>query len=223
MIRVVVAEDQWAVRSGLVMILDGAPDITVVAEASDGEEAVAAVRRTRPDVALMDVRMPRKDGIAATRELAGSGTDVLVLTTFDLDEYVFGALRAGAAGFLLKNIEADDLVEAVRVVARGEGMIAPAVTRRLIAEFAGSGDGGAEHLGRPARPQAAAEALEQLTAREREVLRCVGEGLSNRQIARRLGITETTAKTHVSRILTKLDLRSRVQAAIVAQEALGGP
>ncbi|MDA2811301.1 response regulator transcription factor [Nocardiopsis sp. RSe5-2] len=221
MIRVVVAEDQWAVRSGLVMILDGAPDITVVAEAADGEEAVAAVRRTRPDVALMDVRMPRKDGIAATRELAGSGTDVLVLTTFDLDEYVFGALRAGAAGFLLKNIEADDLVEAVRVVARGEGMIAPGVTRRLIAEFAGPGDGRAQHSGRPARPQAAAEALEQLTAREREVLRCVGEGLSNRQIARRLGITETTAKTHVSRILTKLDLRSRVQAAIVAQEALG--
>ncbi|WP_017624340.1 response regulator [Nocardiopsis chromatogenes] len=222
MIRVVVAEDQWAVRSGLVMILDGAPDVTVVAEASDGEEAVAAVRRTRPDVALMDVRMPRKDGIAATRELAGSGTDVLVLTTFDLDEYVFGALRAGAAGFLLKNIEADDLVEAVRVVARGEGMIAPAVTRRLIAEFAGPGGGRAERAERPARPQAAAEALEQLTAREREVLRCVGEGLSNRQISRRLGITETTAKTHVSRILAKLDLRSRVQAAIVAQESLSG-
>ncbi|MDA2808465.1 response regulator [Nocardiopsis suaedae] len=225
MIRVVVAEDQWAVRSGLVMILDGAPGIAVVAEAADGEEAVAAVRRTRPDVVLMDVRMPRKDGIAATRELAGTGADVLVLTTFDLDEYVFGALRAGAAGFLLKNIEADDLVEAVRVVARGEGMIAPAVTRRLIAEFAGPGGGRADHPDRPDRPdrpQVAPQALEQLTVREAEVLRCVGEGLSNRQIARRLGITETTAKTHVSRILTKLDLRSRVQAAIVAQESLGG-
>ncbi|WP_017537267.1 MULTISPECIES: response regulator [Nocardiopsis] len=219
MIRVVVAEDQWAVRSGLVMILDGAPDIDVVAEAGDGEEAVAAVRRTRPDVVLMDVRMPRKDGIAAARELAGSGTDVLVLTTFDLDEYVFGALRAGAAGFLLKNIEADALVEAVRVVARGEGMIAPAVTRRLIAEFAVPPGREAD---RPDRPQVAPEALEQLTAREREVLRCVGEGLSNRQISRRLGITETTAKTHVSRILAKLDLRSRVQAAIVAQEASDG-
>ncbi|MFW5419045.1 response regulator transcription factor [Nocardiopsis sp. CNT-189] len=216
MIRVVVAEDQWAVRSGLVMILEGAPDIEVVAEAGDGEEAVAAVRRTRPDVVLMDVRMPRKDGIAAARELAGASTDVLVLTTFDLDEYVFGALRAGAAGFLLKNIEADALIEAVRVVARGDGMIAPAVTRRLIAEFAGPGPQAA-----PERPRVAAEALAGLTAREREVLACIGEGLSNRQIARRLGITETTTKTHVSRILTKLDLRSRVQAAIVAQESPG--
>ncbi|WP_026120582.1 response regulator [Nocardiopsis potens] len=216
MIRVVVAEDQWAVRSGLVMILEGAPDIEVVAEAGDGEEAVAAVRRTGPDVVLMDVRMPRKDGIAAARELAGTSTDVLVLTTFDLDEYVFGALRAGAAGFLLKNIEADALIEAVRVVARGDGMIAPAVTRRLIAEFAGPGPGAA-----PERPRVAPEALADLTAREREVLACIGEGLSNRQIARRLGITETTTKTHVSRILTKLDLRSRVQAAIVAQESPG--
>jgi DNA-binding NarL/FixJ family response regulator len=213
---VVVAEDQWAVRSGLVMILDAAPDIEVVAEAADGEQAVAEVRRTAPDVVLMDVRMPRKDGITATRELAGSGTDVLILTTFDLDEYVFGALRAGAAGFLLKNIEAGELTEAVRVVARGEGMIAPAVTRRLIAEFAGIGGARAGGPGRA--PAVSPAALAELTPREREVLARVGEGLSNQQIARRLGITETTTKTHVSRILAKLGLRSRVQAAIIAQE-----
>ncbi|GAB3213110.1 two component transcriptional regulator, LuxR family [Marinactinospora thermotolerans DSM 45154] len=212
-VRVIVAEDQWAVRSGLVMILDSAPGIEVVAEAADGEEAVAAALRLRPDLVLMDVRMPRKDGISATRDLAGSGVDVLILTTFDLDEYVFGALRAGAAGFLLKNIEADELVEAVRLVARGEGMIAPAVTRRLIREFAGSPVA-------PPAPQAAQPPAElaALTPRELEVLACVGEGLSNQQIARRLGITETTTKTHVSRLLAKLDLRSRVQAAILAQE-----
>ncbi|GAA3741649.1 DNA-binding NarL/FixJ family response regulator [Spinactinospora alkalitolerans] len=213
MIRIVVAEDQWAVRSGLVMILESAPDIEVVAEAGDGEEAVAAARRARPDVVLMDVRMPRKDGIAATRDLTGTGVDVLILTTFDLDEYVFGALRAGAAGFLLKNIEADELIEAVRVVARGEGMIAPAVTRRLIKEFA------AVPGGRPdAGPSVSPAAVAELTPRERQVLACVGEGLSNQQVARRLCITETTTKTHVSRILAKLGLRSRVQAAIVAQE-----
>ncbi|MDT0303902.1 response regulator transcription factor [Streptomonospora wellingtoniae] len=224
MIRVVVAEDQWAVRSGLVMILESASDVVVAAEAADGEEAVAAARRTGCDLVLMDVRMPRKDGITATRELVGTGTDVLILTTFDLDEYVFGALRAGAAGFLLKNIDADALIESVRVVARGEGMIAPAVTRRLIREFAGASAAGAAaaRSDTPAsggweRP--AASALAELTPREREVLACVGEGLSNRQLARRLGITEPTAKTHVSRVLAKLDLRSRVQAAIVAQES----
>ncbi|GAA1770702.1 response regulator transcription factor [Streptomonospora arabica] len=227
MIRVVVAEDQWAVRSGLVMILESAPDIEVAAEAADGEQAVAAARRTGCDLVLMDVRMPRKDGIAATRELVGTGTDVLILTTFDLDEYVFGALRAGAAGFLLKNVDADGLIESVRVVARGEGMIAPAVTRRLIREFAGAPTAGApaERADTPGdrsdpggweRP--AASALAELTPREREVLACVGEGLSNRQVARRLGITEPTAKTHVSRVLAKLGLRSRVQAAIAAQE-----
>ncbi|MFC7328568.1 response regulator [Marinactinospora rubrisoli] len=220
MIRVIVAEDQWAVRSGLVMILDASPDIEVVAEAADGDEAVAAARRLRPDVVLMDVRMPRKDGISATRELTADGVDVLILTTFDLDEYVFGALRAGAAGFLLKNIEAEDLIAAVRVVARGEGMIAPAVTRRLIREFAGAGrpPGRSAAVGEASWTAPGPAAIAQLTPREREVLGCVGEGLSNQQIARRLGITETTAKTHVSRILAKLDLRSRVQAAIVAQE-----
>jgi DNA-binding NarL/FixJ family response regulator len=200
-VRVVVAEDQAAVRAGLVMILRTDPDITVVAEAADGQEAVETALRLRPDVVLMDVRMPRRDGISATRELAAAGVDVLVLTTFDLDEYVFGALRAGAAGFLL-------------TVARGEGMIAPAVTRRLIREFAGT---------RPRRPEGVDPALlERLTPREREVLACIGEGLSNQQIARRLYITETTAKSHVSRILTKLGLRSRVQAAIVAREAGAG-
>jgi len=210
-VRVVVAEDQAAVRAGLVMILHTDPGITVVAEAADGQEAVEAALRLRPDVVLMDVRMPRRDGISATRELAAAGVDVLVLTTFDLDEYVFGALRAGAAGFLLKDVEAADLVEAVHTVARGEGMIAPAVTRRLIREFAGT---------RPRAPQRGEPVpLERLTPREREVLACIGEGLSNQQIARRLRITETTAKTHVSRILTKLGVRSRVQAAIAAREA----
>ncbi|WP_285756676.1 response regulator [Nocardiopsis ansamitocini] len=210
MIRVVVAEDQWAVRSGLVMILESVADIEVVAEAADGQEAVEHALRLRPDVVLMDVRMPRKDGITATRELAGTGVDVLVLTTFDVDEYVFGALRAGAAGFLLKDVEADGLIAAVRTVARGEGVIAPAVTRSLIGEFAAT---------RPsARSVAEDDAFAVLTSREREVLVCVGQGLSNSQIARRLLITETTTKTHVSRILAKLDLRSRVQAAILAQE-----
>lgn len=217
MIRVVVAEDQWAVRSGLVMILDADPEIRVVAEAGDGEEAVRTARRMEPDVVLMDVRMPRKDGIDATRELAADGIDVLILTTFDLDEYVFSALRAGAAGFLLKNIEAAELVHAVKLVARGEGMIAPALTRRLIREFAGRG-GPLPASERGRAPSVSPAAIGALTPRERQVLACVGEGLSNQQIARRLDITETTTKTHVSRILAKLDLRSRVQAAIVAQE-----
>ncbi|PSL00128.1 LuxR family two component transcriptional regulator [Murinocardiopsis flavida] len=215
MIRVVVAEDQWAVRSGLVMILDADPDIRVVAEVGDGEDAVRTARRMEPDVVLMDVRMPRKDGIDATKELTAVGIDVLILTTFDLDEYVFGALRAGASGFLLKNIEAAELVHAVKLVARGEGMIAPALTRRLIKEFAGLGAAGG---GGSRAPEVSPAAIGALTPRERQVLVCVGEGLSNQQIARRLGITETTTKTHVSRILAKLDLRSRVQAAIVAQE-----
>jgi DNA-binding NarL/FixJ family response regulator len=213
-VRVVLADDQPAVRAGLVLILDGSPGVEVVGEAADGEEAVRLCRELRPDVAVLDVRMPRRDGISATREIVTDAlADVLVLTTFDLDEYVFGALRAGAAGFLLKDTDADGLVDAVRTVARGDGFIAPAVTRRLITAFAASA---------PTASAATRAALDTLTPRERDVLACLGLGLSNQQIAERLVLAESTAKTHVSRILAKLDLRSRVQAAIVAQE-LGLP
>ncbi|RVX46275.1 LuxR family two component transcriptional regulator [Nonomuraea polychroma] len=203
-IRVLVADDHAAVRAGIALILDGVPDIEVIGEAADGEQAVTMAKQLRPDVVLMDVRMPRLDGISATRELAGV-SDVLILTTFDVDEYVFGALRAGAAGFLLKNTDAESLVEAVRLVARGDGLISPGVTRKLIAAFAKQAT--------PSRREPAA-GPESLTPREREVLACIGRGMSNADIAKELDMAEATTKTHVSRVLNKLGLKSRVQAAI---------
>ncbi|XVU30192.1 response regulator [Actinoplanes sp. CA-054009] len=209
MIRVLLADDHAAIRAGLRLMLEQAPDITVVGEAADGAVALRQASALRPHVVLMDIRMPGTDGISATRAITEAGlADVLILTTFDLDEYVFGALRAGAAGFLLKSVEPPDLIAAVRHVAAGDGVIAPSLTRRLLATFAAD---------RPARPPAPA-ALDQLTAREREILAALGRGLSNADLAAELSITEATAKTHVSRVLAKLGCASRVQAAILAKE-----
>ena len=209
MIEVLVADDQSMVRSGLRMILEAERDIAVTAEANDGEEAVRLARRDQPDVVLMDVRMPVMDGLEATRQITESNPDtrVIVLTTFDIDDYVYGALRAGASGFLLKDAGGDELIDAIRVVASGEALIAPSVTKRLIAEFAK----------RPETPEV--RGLDELTEREIEVLAQVARGLSNAEIAEELFVSETTVKTHVSHILTKLHLRDRVQAVVAAYES----
>jgi DNA-binding NarL/FixJ family response regulator len=209
MIRVLLADDQSLVRAGFRMILKGEPDIEVVGEADDGNEAVRQAAELGPDVVLMDIRMPNLDGIEATRQIcAGNGgTRVLVLTTFDLDEYVFESLRAGASAFLLKDAREQQLVAAIRVVAEGGALFAPSVTQRLIEEFAKRVD--------PAERPAG---LELLTARELEVLRLVAKGKSNAEIAAELVISEHTTKTHVASILQKLDLRNRVQAVVLAYE-----
>ncbi|GAB2604051.1 response regulator [Pseudactinotalea suaedae] len=214
-VRVVLADDHGAVRAGLRMVLDAAPDIEVVGEAADGAAAVTNARALRPDVVLMDVRMPGIDGIEATRMVTGEGlAQVLVLTTFDLDDAVFGALRAGAAGFLLKSATPEELLTAVRRVAAGDGALAPEVVRRVLdAAVAGR----AASAGRGEASDAVGRAVAELTEREREVLAALGRGLANAQIAEELVISEATAKTHVSRVLAKLGVASRVQAALIAQ------
>jgi DNA-binding NarL/FixJ family response regulator len=208
-ICVLVADDQALMRTGFRMILDAQPDVEVVGEAIDGADAVRQFERLRPDVVVMDVRMPTMDGIEATRRLTALDPParVLILTTFDLDEYVYDALRAGASGFLLKDRPPEELVAAVRVVASGDALLAPSVTRRLIEEFAARA---------PSRPRAD---LAGLTEREREVLVLIARGLSNDEIARTLFVAETTVKTHVGRVLRKLGLRDRVQAVVLAYES----
>jgi DNA-binding NarL/FixJ family response regulator len=212
MISVLLADDDRLTRAGLRLIIESDPDLTVVGEAGDGQESIHLARALRPDVVLMDIRMPGVDGLEATRrivEAAQDGPRVLILTTFELDEYVFGALRAGASGFLLKRSSPEVLIEGIKVVASGDGLLAPSVTRRLIQEFARQPDP-------PALPAAP---LATLTGREREVLSLVGAGLSNAELAGRLYISEATVKTHVKRILMKLGLRDRIQAVVFAYEA----
>jgi DNA-binding NarL/FixJ family response regulator len=207
-IRVLLVDDHALARTGFRMVLDAEPDIEVVGEAANGNQAIHSAGRLHPDVVLMDVRMPELDGIAATREIASDRTKVLILTTFDLDDYVYDSLAAGASGFLLKDAGPEHLTEAIRVVAAGDALLAPSVTRRLIDEVVGAGR---RRLARP--PE-----LDELTPRELEVLRLVAAGLSNGEIAERLVVEETTVKTHVSRLLAKLGLRDRVQAVILAYE-----
>jgi DNA-binding NarL/FixJ family response regulator len=208
-IRVVIADDHEVVRTGFATMLHTQPDIQVVGSAATGTEAIAVCRRQRPDVVLMDIRMPGLDGIEATRQVtAADHIRVIMLTTFDLDEYVYDALAAGASGFLLKDLLADELIAAVRIVAAGDALLAPSITRRLIAEVARL---------RP-RPTPRQDSLASLTPRETEVLRMVAEGLSNTEIAARLTISDETVKTHVSRILVKLELRDRTQAVVYAYE-----
>ena len=211
-IRVLIADDQALVRSGFRLILEARDDLDVVGEAENGAQAIELARALEPDVVLMDVRMPVLDGVEATRRLleAGSCARVIILTTFDLDEYVFEALRAGASGFLLKDVQPAQLVEAIRVVASGEALLAPSVTRRLLDRFAASLDA----LERKPPPE-----LDSLTPRELEILRLIAAGLSNAEIAAELFVSETTVKTHVSSVLRKLQLRDRVQAVVLAYEA----
>jgi DNA-binding NarL/FixJ family response regulator len=210
-VRVLIADDQHLVRTGLKVILDSEPDIEVIAEASNGRQAVNIARELRPDVAVMDIRMPDLDGIEATRQITAESheprTRILMLTTFDLDEYVFEALRAGASGFLLKDVPAPQLADSVRMIAVGDALLAPTVTRRLIEQFVAAA---------PAAPSP--PGLDELTPRELEVFRLVAKGMSNAEIAAELFIGEATVKTHLTRVLMKLDLRDRVQAVVLAYE-----
>ncbi len=213
-VRVLLVDDQPLLRTGFRMILESEPDIVVVGEAGDGQKAVAEARTLQPDVVLMDIRMPRMDGVEATRLIThterGGNVRVLVLTTFDLDEYVVDALRAGASGFLLKDVPPEDLAEAIRIVARGEAVVAPTVTRRLLDRFA---------TVLPSANTESAQELAHLTDREREVLRLMSRGMSNAEIAGELYVSETTVKTHVGNVLAKLGLRDRVQAVVFAYES----
>ncbi len=212
-LRVLIVDDQALVRAGFRMILEAEQDIEVVGEAADGIEAIAEAGRLEPDVVLMDVRMPELDGIEATRRLLSNGaveTKVVMLTTFDMDEYVYDALRAGASGFLLKDVPPEQLVDGIRSVANGDALLAPSITRRLIEEFVRAA---------PAQGNARPAGLDELTAREVEVLQLIARGLSNAEIAKELFVSETTVKTHVAHVLMKLDLRDRVQAVVLAYES----